>query len=282
MKSYSIPEKAAIVSITDGSGNVEVLTESSPGVYNTSALLGRINEKYQLNVTTSEGTLYASAFEELKPVAKSKSIDYKYVIYDVLFFNANGEARSQKVEGFIISASLNDPPGERNFYRWQVDGIFEYIAISLDPTTVRCWAPQTRLESRVQIASDLYFDGQSYSQEVAIVNYTRPTKYLVKLRQQSLSEDAYTFLKGISNQQTTTGTLFDPPPTPFLGNVKRTDNEMEVVLGYFGASAVEKSELLIDRFLASGNNLPSNAIPPRAGDCRLHEPNATNIKPSGF
>lgn len=281
LRVYSVPEPGAQVKISDNHGNVEVLEETAPGSYRTKTIQGIVGNSYTLSIVTSTGSKYTSLEETLLPVPQVKELVYDYVIYERLITNANGDARPFRTESFEIYAVTSDPLESGNNYRWQVDGIFEFFSLTDFPDRKQCWAPLTRLESKIEIASDQSFNGNEFKQFVAIVQYDRPTDFLVKVRQQSLTSRAYAFWESQRDQQINTGSIFDPPPTSISGNIV-SENSEEMVLGYFGASAIAKKDLLIDRFVASGFANPVRGIAIRPGDCRLHEPGATNIKPEGF
>ena len=284
LKVYSVPERNAKLSIVYGNGNIETLTENSTaGSYNTNTLLGTVGVSYQLLIETSTGIKYHSTFEEMKPVPNIGSLQAVYQVSEVLFINANGSSRKLRKEDFAIYVNVNDPVDTENYYRWKANGLFEFFSFTETSGVSHCWAPTPgRIESRLELASDLYFDGKSYSQYIGVVPYDRPTYYLVSVRQQSLTASGYNFLKRISNQQTITGTLFDPPATAITGNITNDANSDEVVLGYFGVAAETQASLLINRFKTSNYVNPSRYLLPKNGDCRTHEPNATNIKPPGF
>lgn len=284
IKTFSTPEKGAVITITDDLGNVENLTETTtPGSYLTNSLLGVPGRSYRLDFKTTKGGNYTSNFEKLMPVPPLVEIVTEYKITETLIINANGSPRTQRTENFLIYAVVNDPPEEKNYYRWTSDGIFEFFAINDDPLKHHCWAPtQGRLESQIEVTDDLDFNGQKYRQQIGIFPYDKPTMYLVHTRQRSLSSGGYEFLRQIRNQQTSTGSLFDPPPTGIAGNIHNINNDSEIVLGYFGASGETDSHLLVNRFAESGYGNPSRYVQPKGGDCRTQELNATNIKPPYF
>lgn len=282
LKVYPVLEVNAKLSIVDDAGNSEVLTEVSQGVYRTNTMKGQVGRTYQLFIETSDGNKYHSSNDELRPVPAIDQLQYEYQVTETLYLNAAGTARVQKLEAFAIYALLTDPAATDDYYRWQVDGIFEFFSVNNNPEIKQCWAPLTRLESKLLIASDLYTDGRQFRQYLANVPYDRVTYFLVKVRQQSLSKSAYDFLSRVSSQQTSTGTLFDPPPSLIVGNITNENRPEELVLGYFGASSIAQGSMLINRFPASNYMTPSRYKPALNGDCRTQEPYATNIKPEGF
>ncbi|NOT75638.1 MAG: DUF4249 domain-containing protein [Cyclobacteriaceae bacterium] len=283
VKVYSVPERGASVTIEDDLGNISLLTETTEaGSYATSGLTGVVGRSYQLKFQTSTGKKYASTIEKMPANPGLSAIKAEFQVSETIFINANGSSRIQKKEDFGIYVIVNDPAASENFYRWKANGVYEFFSVTDFADRKQCWAPTlTRLESQLQIASDTYFDGKEYKQFIGIFPYDRPTYYLLTVRQQSLTATAHSFLKRINIQQTSTGTLFDPPATPISGNIKNLDGS-ETVLGFFSACSEVQSTLLVNRFVESGRVNPSRYTAPKNGDCRLHEVLATNIKWPGF
>ncbi|MEL6562668.1 MAG: DUF4249 family protein, partial [Bacteroidota bacterium] len=58
------------------------------------------------------------------------------------------------------------------------------------------------------------------------------------VRIESLTEEAYNFLRFFRRQTTDLGTSGGTNPGALRGNMRNTNDPGEVVLGYFGASAV--------------------------------------------
>jgi hypothetical protein len=281
---YLIPEKNATVNIEDHEGNLFPLLEVSPGIYKTNPneITGQIGSSYKLKITTSNGSNYESSSEIMPSVPAVDSIAYKYFIYEKLVINSQGTPVTDKEYGFLLSVIVQDPGSERNYYRWKSNGIFEFFSITDVSGLHHCWAPIFKLEKSIVIEDDRYVNGNSFMHDITIIPYDRETKFLARVEQISLTQKAFEFWNEISKQQTGTGSIFDPAPAGVKGNLFNVNERDEFVLGYFGASAVYKDSILIDRFKTSGFVSASPRKPPLNGDCRTMEPYATNIKPPGF
>ena len=277
---FALPEKGATIVISDDTGFSEKLKETDAGVYKTTAITGVIGRTYSITIKTSDGKTFHSSGETMLPVVNVDTVTSQFAVYDRLTINKNNQPVTSKVEGFYISAVTTDPPGLGNYYRWQADGIFEFFSINDYPNLRICWVPVARLENTVVVGDDASLDGKTFSQRVCVVPYDRPTRYMVKLKQASLTEAAYQYWKASESQQVSTGSIFDPPPATLVGNIKN-DND-EPVLGYFGASAIAPYNFLFDRFKASGLTTPDPNPPLQVGDCITMLPGATQNKPSGF
>src|ERR1044071_5490792 len=125
LRVFTQPEKGATVNISDNTGFHETLVETEAGIYKTSSIKGVVGNTYSITVTTRDGKTFYSEPETMPAVAKVDTIKYEFTIYDRFFINTNGQPRTTKAEGFSISASLVDPPGFGNYYRWEAAGILD-------------------------------------------------------------------------------------------------------------------------------------------------------------
>jgi hypothetical protein len=282
LRVYPIPEQKAIVTIRDDQGESEIGLEVQPGTYHFNTIQGAVGRTYELSIQTATGNTYASQPETMTAVPPIEGVDFELKFYDHLFINAAGNPRILPIDAFFIYATVKDPSEKGNYYRWQADGIFEFFSLNDNPSIKQCWAPIPRLESKIEIADDTHINGKQFRQLVCIIPYDRPTQFLVKIRQQSLTEAAHNFWKESLGQQITTGSLFDPPASSIVGNIFNVTNQDETVIGFFGASSIYRTSLLLERFKDAAFVPPGRPIPPRPGDCRTQELGATNVKPEGF
>ncbi len=105
-------------------------------------------------------------------------------------------------------------------------------------------------------------------------NKTFNNKYYFEVKQYSLTPKSYNFWRLVTSQVTGTGSIQDPPPAVIPGNIFNVDDSNEVVVGYFGASAVSKKAIF---FYPKDIpfSVPQFVFP---NDCRVIE-NITATKP---
>jgi hypothetical protein len=101
------PVSGAVVEITSNSGQIDSLTEGSPGVYGTHTLQGAPGEQYTLSVTV-QGATY-TAVSTMPATVALDSITYQ---------SSSGFGRRQ----ISAVANFQDPAGVRNYYQF-----IEYI-----------------------------------------------------------------------------------------------------------------------------------------------------------
>ena len=102
------PQQNASVRIFDDQGNEDILTETSPGVYETSALQGVRGVTYTLEVQLEAVTYTATSKMPEQLIALdslSTTFEEESLFYD---------------EGYYATAYFNDPPNIENYYRMQV------------------------------------------------------------------------------------------------------------------------------------------------------------------
>jgi hypothetical protein len=111
----------ATVVIKDDEGNSETLTEKSSGNYYTSTFQGVVGRSYFITITTSDGSSYQSASEELLPVGDFSNLTYKFVQNEPAIAN-NQISSTNGFDIFIDSQVLPEQQG-RVWWRWT--GTFE-------------------------------------------------------------------------------------------------------------------------------------------------------------
>ena len=254
------------------------LTETRPGRYELPAgFRGKVGDGYQLRFTTAQGTRYESGVETMvavPPILKAFDefvADGPSQTFDKLPTPTNN-----------IYLSYQDPPGQRNFYRWRwtlyekqdwcascqqgryflteqagtltgscvPDPTLKYYNFFEYPCRTLCW--DIYYSQGINIFADVYTDGQAQTaQLVAQIPVWQRAPALVDIEQLSLTAGAYRYYKLFADQTQNTGTLADTPPVPTVGNIRNLSNGSENVVGYFSASAVSVNHYWLDRLNAT-------------------------------
>ena len=211
------PISDALVFITDNTGAEIILEETAPGIYQKQ-FAGEVGKTYLLTVETSDGKVYKSLEEPLRPVSLIDSIYYEFEEESIFY----------EEEGYYVTISATDPEGKNNFYRWR------YFVNE---------EKQSEPEDLFFI-SDEVLDGLSgltvtFSRDALLPGDT------ARVEQMSLSENAYNFLFLLYQQTANVGSQFDPPPAPIKGNVYNTTDSNDYALGYFMATSITTAEVVI-------------------------------------
>jgi len=249
------------------------LRETSTGRYELPPdFRAQVGHRYQLRFRLSDGKQYESTEETMRPVSRIEKV------YDEFDEKALPNAtRTQFAPANLIYLDTQDPPGERNYYRWSWTlweaqtwcascqrGIF----IVDDPLTgdgtcvgnrfidpgqiydyncnAPCWDVFQGFD--LNLFTDTYSNGNSIlGRLVAKIPYFQAQAALVEIRQYALTAGAYRYFKLFEDQAENTGGLADTPPAPIVGNVRSLSNDRENVVGYFTASGTSSVKYWLDR-----------------------------------
>jgi hypothetical protein len=229
----------ADVSIIDEFGNISKLNYNGYDRYvfltKTKSIIP--GQKCKLRVVTSEGDTLESDTETM-PVP---------VPIDNLYYTFNNPA--QKI-GININIDTYDPNKKIKYYSWEFTETWEFSVPYYSPYALDCnmcfkynSPPKFLIESAVNYPDDninefpiTFIDSSSNRLRV---------KYSILVKQYTLTEKTYQFLKDLKSSNEGAGTLFDRVPTSLFGNMKNISNENIPVLGNFQVSGISEKRIFI-------------------------------------
>ncbi len=283
--------KGAIVIISDDLGNSEILTETYiPGIYKTDpmGIRGISGRYYKIEIETPEGKQYESDYELLSAVPKIDSIYYERRQHQELDDNNI----VQTFEGFQIYIDTKDPENVENYYMWSWDGTHEVHTQPWDYMDGRTPAPKdccatcwvTENPGHIDVSDDEFSDGNQINKRPVTFVKIKDNgggrhfrgKYYIEVKQLSLTKEAYGYWSSIEEQISSSGSIFEPPPVPIIGNIENVKDYEEPVFGYFGASAISTKCIFIPEIEAP---YPPGDTLIWQDDCRVIG-NSTASKPS--
>ncbi len=251
---FVAPVKKAIVFVRGQNGTNTFLIEVEDGIYETpTSFKGEVGSAYSINIKTRNGGHYISIPEKIVAVPAIESLTFE--------FSSIAKPKSGSKSGIIVSSNFRDPENEQNFYKWDYEGTFKFIAfpeLYTDPETGQpapkpcckeCWFSETNTKT-VSILSDRNVNGGMISTPVAFIEddgLRFHDKYLVRIKQQSLSKEAYEFFKILDSQLSISGDIFDPPPATIRGNISSINNPEEEVIGFFTAKDISVDAIFLLR-----------------------------------
>ncbi|MDQ3291935.1 MAG: DUF4249 domain-containing protein [Bacteroidota bacterium] len=280
------PLTNATVYVEDQNSNRFNYYENAPGNYIPESFTGIVGNTYTLTIITEGKKVYRSKPEKMLPTTAVDGLTAE--------LRARPKVDSQGDEiieyGFQTFVNTSDPAQEKNYYMWRWIGTYEVHTQPGDHTKdVRgnpvpdplpccpvCWV--TEGHQNIAVRNDALINGNKIIKQpitlLPILPQNFNYRYHLRVKQYSLSELGYNFWRNLTSQVTGVGSVQDPPPAPVPGNMYNEDDENEVVLGYFGASAVTSDAIFIERdeipFL-----VPKFIYP---DDCRVLK-NSTAVKP---
>ncbi|MFK7926324.1 MAG: DUF4249 domain-containing protein [Bacteroidia bacterium] len=210
---------------------------------------GIIGDEYRLHFRTIDEQEYVSDWEKLLPVSK----------IDSLYFERSFEDRFTD-EGYLVGKNFLDIYAdiklttlpESPFMRWETERwwlLNEFIRPS--PPSKACYVKDPLLNNnRIQL-----FDGRGVNAGIwkrqligsVEADFRFFEKTYINLHQFSLTPEAFAYWQKLDKVVNQSGDIFDTPPAAIPGNVHNVSNASELVLGYFGASAVDTFHLPIFR-----------------------------------
>jgi hypothetical protein len=249
-------EKATVF-VTDDGNQRTSFSEISPGFYQPdTSWRGNPGKNYTLHVRLSDGREYQSRPELLRPIVPIDSI--------YIEFNQKLKLGSDAYDkGFDVYLDLKDPATPDDYYRWswvhyeplvycdiirvpECRSCATYLEYGLTCCN-KCW-DIIRYQNLINIASDNAINGNRISRRPILrAPFASYQPYYVEIEQQSLTKEAYTYLSALKDMIQSTGGLFDAAPALLVGNISSVSKPDELVLGYFGASAMTIRPLYIDR-----------------------------------
>jgi hypothetical protein len=239
------PETGARLTLVDDAGARYNLTETSAGRYRSDSLLLSPARQYQLRLSTSAGTAYASDFVPLKVTPAINQFRWRLV---------NNQVQ--------LLLSTRDPAQTSRYYRWGLTETWEFQSAFESELEYRngqlgyrvtpiytCWRTERpsaiTQASTAQLSQDAITDLQLLSLTSRTERFKIRYSALVSQYTESPAEFAYYEL--LRKNTEAVGGVNDPLPTQLTGNVHRLDNPAEPVLGFVSAHTVQQQRLFISR-----------------------------------
>jgi Domain of unknown function (DUF4249) len=231
------------------------LEERAEGKYfMPTALKGKPGHIYQLRITLPDGSIYSSKPEKLPISNGSGKSTFRIFYKDITDDEGTVVTKPYlKIVSNVKMDTLNQ------FMRWDVtETYFFYMLLIPSPYTLsaeplQCFNTNvvnsqnfTLLHStnpKVKSINDL---------EIAerVIDYTFALRHGFTIYQVSLTPEAFDYWRRIKLSISQTGSIFDTPPAPILGNISNEESG-EQALGYF-----EVSSVTFNRFFVYPYNIP--------------------------
>jgi hypothetical protein len=197
----------AIVELTDDQGNSEILSESSPGIYTSTNIVGVVGNSYSLLVQSDGKTL--SSMSRIPSHVPFDSI--------ILSRTTGSIVGGPNKAVYIVRVRINDPIDEANYYRFleSINGVL----------------------SNSYVYNDRLFNGEEV--DLILPDFTREIEAgdILKIEMQCIDESVHEYFSSFSNSQGSPGGSSNPanPYTNIIGSD----------VGYFSAHTSEIKEIII-------------------------------------
>lgn len=268
----SKPELNAVVTVKGSAGENYSLIGKNNGYYVCAPLNLLANEKYSLEIVSSDGRKYQSDFVQVKNAPVIDSIPYV-----------------AKSNGLQLSVDTHDATNNTKYYRWDyietynIRTAFESKFIVIDPNSgppsdigprmsqqqvYNCWISDTSSNIITNSSAKLLKDVISESPIINIPSTSEKLhkRYSILVKQYALTSDAFDYYELLKKNTEQIGGVFDAQPSQLTGNIHCISNPTEPVIGFVTAGKVAQKRIFIEN-----SNLPAGwaAITPYTG-CELH------------
>ncbi|NOQ24102.1 MAG: DUF4249 family protein [Bacteroidales bacterium] len=256
--------KGCTISLYENTDKSEVLTETEPGIYVTSAdgIQGIVGNNYSISILTPEGKEYNSEPQEMKvPIGidsiyaeliKLEKEDYPFGLPGYQFYTDTKTTSNQ--ESYFLWNMIETYQYTADFRLhsvWTGDSLLLMSLGSLPEyeNNYRCWKTQNPGYIFTGKTSNLTFPKISRQPLHFVGTDSRrlQERYSLLLKQYSIEEKAYYYWKSIEDQISQDNFLVASQPYNITGNVKNTNNSKESVYGYFTVASVTQKRIFVDR-----------------------------------
>jgi Domain of unknown function (DUF4249) len=240
------PETRAVVAVETESGQRFTLRERGRGVYYLPPQSFIAGKQYRLDIRTSSGSEYASAFVEAKTTPPIDSVTWR----------KDGDVN--------IYVFTHDPNNNTRYYRWDYTETWEYDAfydsnigwdnnnfklyyLDSSQLTFQCFRQARSADIAIATTANLAQDIVD-SQRIAVVAKGTEKiayRYSIEVSQFGLTKDAFEYWQLLKKNSNQLGTLFDPQPSQITGNLTCLTRPTEPVIGFISFSSVAKKRLFI-------------------------------------
>jgi len=253
------PLSGAIVQIEDDNGLVIPFVESSPGMYSSSfEVRGEQGRSYKLSFETTGGERFSTDFQKMPKKIAVQSIQSQSV--ELAPEQESGLALSS---GLLFTVNAEGLSDEDVFTRMQWRDALRTVVPYPSKFTGNVRIPE--IEERPSPMDTCYLTdistevllSNSVGNPDAVINgfglnairfsqLLYADRYLIEVKINSISRDAYDYYEGLQNLTDGAGTLFDIQQGEVFGNVRSESTNGEFTLGFFEVASVTVSTEIFD------------------------------------
>lgn len=238
-------ELNASVFIEEEGGQETQLLDLTNGVYERKHPAFVNGKRFRLRIVTESQKEYTSAYITTKTTPPIDELSW-----------------TASKQGVTITLNTEDPEGKTNYYRWEYTETWKYEATfsseyklvggaaAIRPANEyikTCYA--TDLSSEINTGTTINFTSDKLvGHELTMIPFLSPKTrlhYSILVKQYALSKEGYEYWQQLSVNTESLGGLFDPQPSQLRGNITRSDDVNEPVIGYFDGGSVSEKRLFI-------------------------------------
>jgi len=271
--------KATVV-VYDNLGYIYRFKESNNGVYwsDPSEFVGVPGRYYMLRIKTADNVEYQSPPQLLLPNNFNVNVSAEFGTQDQLVDDGTGTLFKKAVDGTIIFYDIENNEDTLIRFKFDYRLITEWIIPTQPPTLGWDTWPNKDIINLTDNYStstnniekhNVCFVPTNDVGSTVWVDTIKMTKWVYKfvprIIQYRLNNDAYQYYKSVNTVLGATGKIFDPIPSQVKGNMKcLSDNNLEV-LSFFEASSARTSYYVLNPWSKILHNVESFEPPSEFG-----------------
>jgi hypothetical protein len=243
----------ATVQVEGSDNSTYPLTDTGSGSYTSIDTLNLNPQlQYRLDIQTTDGEHYRSAFVQYKSTPPIDSVSWV----------ENGD------NSVNIYVNTHDPTNNTRYYQWSYVQTYQYTSAdqsgymydgaTIPPSIVNrpavdqiynCWitshSTNVIIDNTTKLASDVVYlmplvSLPPNSQQVSVL-------YSLLVKQYALTADGFNFLSLMQSNTESLGSVFDAQPTQLSSNITDLTNPGETVIGWISAGTEQSVRLWISR-----------------------------------
>lgn len=236
------PLQFATATIYDDLGNSEQYTEVKPGVYSVPGnfVQGMPGRAYHVEVTLQDGRKYSSKPEIIPGATGVDTPSFEFS--ERSEFVGETEVKTH-VMNIYTDSQL--PPDEKDYFlRWDVletymfeqSPVFNPLLGGLPPP---CYVDGYADRQRITLFTTKNQHVQNLKHTliaVRDVDFSFLARHYFHVYLSSITKESYNYWKNVDQLINRSGSIFDTPPAPIVGNITSMSDESEKVFGYFEAA----------------------------------------------
>ena len=251
------PELKATITIESNTGGSYPLKEVGNGVYSAPSYNLSAANQYRLMIKTSNGSTYASDFEQTKVTPPIDSL-----------------ITDEEPDGIHFSINTHDPQNATRYYRWDYSEAWQFTSYFDSHATAQGAATSPAAMSPLYIGTgiavlprtnDIYHCWGGDASATILLNTTAglsqdiiqnqpitfvassseklSIRYSINIREYALTQDAYTFWTLLKTNTEQLGSIFDAQPSASIGNIHNVNSPNEIVIGFMSACSVSQKRI---------------------------------------
>jgi hypothetical protein len=264
-----LPEKNAMVTVSNNNSTIYTFTEVSDGVYESNQIFSaKPNIEYTLEITSSKGEKYQSTPQHITGIND----------IDNLSIELSKDDNNQ--EGVFITVNSSGIDKDAKYYRYTYEETQKIIAphwssenlkiiSNVNPFKVvkefhnenRKVCYKTNHSKDIMLFETATLDKNDVQYPIRFINKNDKLiarRYSIEVTQYIQSFEAYTYYNTLKKTSSSSNVFSQNQPGFIQGNIFSTSNASNKVIGFFEVNSISKKRLFFNHEEVFPNNIPDH------------------------